>query len=391
MNGFLGDSWDDPRTQMILAMSAGLLGNRGNFGQGLSAGLMGGVNAFNDARKMQMLAEQQQREAELKRLQIEAARKPQSPLRTVGNAIFDETTRTWITPPQPEQKPSPYTVVEGKDDRYMVNPLDPGAPPIPLGVGIKPPPPQYTFLQGPQGFMPANSRTGAVGAPVGETFPRGAAGGPKSPAQDAVDKAFAKEYIDFTAGGGYADVEKNLNQLRSAATRLSEKDTLTGPVRGRLPDFVREITNPKAIDVRDSVTESVQRNLRIVLGAQFTEKEGERLIARAYNSNLDDATNARRVNALVKQIEDAARTKLDAVRYYEENGTLRGWNGRQPTMADFEAAIDNAGGSSGRVISQQPSQQKQSGPKKINSDAEYNALPSGTEFIDPEGKRRRKP
>jgi hypothetical protein len=31
------------------------------------------------------------------------------------------------------------------------------------------------------------------------------------------------------------------------------------------------------------------------------------------------------------------------------------------------------------------------GPKKIASDAEYDALPSGAEFIDPDGKRRRKP
>jgi hypothetical protein len=31
------------------------------------------------------------------------------------------------------------------------------------------------------------------------------------------------------------------------------------------------------------------------------------------------------------------------------------------------------------------------GPKKITGDADYNALPSGTEFIGPDGKRRRKP
>lgn len=31
------------------------------------------------------------------------------------------------------------------------------------------------------------------------------------------------------------------------------------------------------------------------------------------------------------------------------------------------------------------------GPKKISSDAEYNALPSGTEFVGPDGKTRRKP
>jgi hypothetical protein len=33
----------------------------------------------------------------------------------------------------------------------------------------------------------------------------------------------------------------------------------------------------------------------------------------------------------------------------------------------------------------------ESGPKRIASDAEYNALPSGATFIGPDGKTRRKP
>ncbi len=44
-----------------------------------------------------------------------------------------------------------------------------------------------------------------------------------------------------------------------------------------------------------------------------------------------------------------------------------------------------------RPAQQAPKGGDQSGPKKISGDAEYDALPPGTEFIDPNGKPRRKP
>lgn len=46
-----------------------------------------------------------------------------------------------------------------------------------------------------------------------------------------------------------------------------------------------------------------------------------------------------------------------------------------------------------KIESPAPSEKppKPAGPQKIASDADYNALPSGTEFIGPDGKRRRKP
>jgi hypothetical protein len=122
---------------------------------------------------------------------------------------------------------------------------------------------------------------------------------------------------------------------------LKTDDTLTGPIRGQLPESVRSITNPKAVATRNAVEEVVQRNLRVVLGAQFTEKEGERLIARAYNSLLAPEENARRVDRLIQQIESAAKSKIDAARYYEQNGTLLGWRGKLPTLQDIEEGLDS--------------------------------------------------
>lgn len=152
--------------------------------------------------------------------------------------------------------------------------------------------------------------------------------------QKATDSKFAEEYVTFKAAGGYADVEKSLLQLEEAKAEL-EKGGLTGPVRGNTPDLVRQFANPKSLAVRDQVEEVVQRNLRLILGAQFTEKEGERLIARAYNEKMSDAENVKRVGRLIEQIKTAALAKQEAIDYFEKNGTLTGFKGKLWTLADF--------------------------------------------------------
>jgi hypothetical protein len=170
-------------------------------------------------------------------------------------------------------------------------------------------------------------------------------GGPKdiaiTPAQQAVDREFAKEYSDFVTSGGIADVEKQLNQLETVVSQLEGGENLTGGILGRTPDWLRQVTgHSESIAARDAVEEVVQRNLRLILGAQFTEKEGERLIARAYNDKLGEKENATRVRRLIKQIRDAAQSKADAANYYEENGTLSGWKGRIPNLNDFHPEGD---------------------------------------------------
>lgn len=159
--------------------------------------------------------------------------------------------------------------------------------------------------------------------------------------QEAVDRNFGKEYAEYQAGGGSADVEKQLIQLDKVANELSTPgNDYTGPAVGLMPDAARAFTNPKAVAAKNMVEEVAQRNLRTVLGAQFTQVEGERLIARAYNPSLEPTENARRVRALANQIRTAANTKEDAARYFEQNGTLTGWKGRMPTYSDFENAIE---------------------------------------------------
>jgi soluble lytic murein transglycosylase-like protein len=173
--------------------------------------------------------------------------------------------------------------------------------------------------------------------PDGTTVQIGGDGsGAPTKGQTEVDKVFAKDFYTPYVMGGAQDIEKNLSQLDEAVAALESGQNLTGPMLSMLPDTVRASFNPESVNVRDLVAEVAQRNLREVLGGQFAQKEGEALIARAYNETLPEDVNARRVRRLMKQIKSAADAKVSAIRHFEENGTLRGWKGRLPSMADFD-------------------------------------------------------
>jgi len=165
---------------------------------------------------------------------------------------------------------------------------------------------------------------------------------PSTPGQKKADEKFGVDFVDF-ATGGYADVVKQLDQLREASKSLKSGAQISGSFMGNLPDAVLAVTNPQAVATKESIQEVAQRNLRLILGVQFTEKEGERLIARVFNPRLDETENAKRVDRLIKQIGDAAKAKLDAAQYFQQHGSLTGWQGRLPRLSDFDPDAKDGG------------------------------------------------
>ena len=162
-----------------------------------------------------------------------------------------------------------------------------------------------------------------------------------TPAELEVDKKFAADYNEFMLGG-FADAEKGLAQLAEVSQQLqSGQHNLTGWRVAATPDWVKVVTDPEALNARDQVEEVVQRNLRVILGAQFTEEEGKRLIARAYNPALEERYNIARLNRLMKSMADSVAAKQSAANYYQANGTLKGWTGDPQTVAAPSQAVDS--------------------------------------------------
>jgi hypothetical protein len=100
-------------------------------------------------------------------------------------------------------------------------------------------------------------------------------------------------------------------------------------------------SHPKAAEAKDLIGGVAQSNLRAVLGGQFAAREGEQLLARAYNTAQPKKDNLNRLKALRKQIQDAADAKINASQYYEENGTLKGFKGNYSVTPDLGEKDNN--------------------------------------------------
>lgn len=166
-------------------------------------------------------------------------------------------------------------------------------------------------------------------------------GGELTPGQKKVDEKFAEDFVAWSSGGGQ-DMAAQIAQLKPVISALEEGKPITGLQVAVQPDLLLAMTNPTALQSREQVEEVVQRNLRVILGAQFTEKEGERLIARAFNPKLPPQENAKRLRRLFLQMSTAAEQKQEMANYFQENGTLRGFKGKMPTVNDFYNAMEGS-------------------------------------------------
>lgn len=184
------------------------------------------------------------------------------------------------------------------------------------------------------------SRVGAPGTSVNVNTGDGL-----SPGRKAVDQAYAPQYVDWRTTGGVdmatqmAQTSRALQDMQGAIERGEE---LSGPLIGALPRGLAAIVNPQAVDTREQVEEVVQRNLRAVLGAQFAQNEGQQLVSRAYNPQLDTKTNVLRVQKLFESLSQAAQAKEAMAVFFEENGTLMGYRGPTVNIGALYEAVGAA-------------------------------------------------
>ena len=155
-----------------------------------------------------------------------------------------------------------------------------------------------------------------------------------------------KEFVKTLEKGGdmqsLAAAQKDAAAIESVLAKLEAGEKLTGPVQGNLPDWARTFFVPDSVNAQNLVEGVVQQNLRAILGGQFAKAEGEQLVKRAYNPALPPEQNAARLRALLLQLKTAADNKREKVAYFNENGTLKGFEGTVtiPSYGDFNAALN---------------------------------------------------
>jgi hypothetical protein len=167
------------------------------------------------------------------------------------------------------------------------------------------------------------------------------------PGQIEIDKAFGKTIADYKLQG-QAQIISNLQNLSEKINILDgtiknnkgQRYNVSGPLIGVLDDAALAVAYPDAAGFRSDIRDIVFQSLREKLGAQFTEKEGERLVNAAFNFYLEEEQNIGRLKRLYKTIEDAANAKNAAIAYFDEKGTLQGYSLQAPiSFDDIHASV----------------------------------------------------
>lgn len=144
--------------------------------------------------------------------------------------------------------------------------------------------------------------------------------------EEARDIEFAKDWAQFNALGGQASADQNLKRGEAALALLKDKTkNLSGKDIGVMPEGLRAQLAPDSITVEQEVRSIVIPLLRQALGPQFTEREGEKIMAQTFDPRLDETVNAKRLESKLDELRRTIQTKQSAGKWFDSNRTLRGW------------------------------------------------------------------
>lgn len=137
----------------------------------------------------------------------------------------------------------------------------------------------------------------------------------------ALDKDFAKDHNDWTSGGAES-ARMEIQKLKDVANSLEKGNLTTGGLTGKFPDMM---TSDAVLKARADVNSTVMNSLRAILGAAFTEKEGERVIKNTWNEADSTKNNLARIQRLAEDLESKAQAKDAKTGFFQESGTLAGF------------------------------------------------------------------
>lgn len=164
--------------------------------------------------------------------------------------------------------------------------------------------------------------------------------------------------------GRIADFDTSLDDLNTLARDIGVTGT-GSKIGAMLPDAITNLTGWGADSkARQAVIDRVKQVIGKALEGGVLRKEDEVKYEKILPKIGDEPT--------------VAASKL--------KGLWEAITQRRQTLID---SLGDAGYDTTKYSARAP-RERTAGPKQIKNDAEYNALPSGTEYISPDGKRRRK-
>lgn len=146
--------------------------------------------------------------------------------------------------------------------------------------------------------------------------------------QKTVDEEFAKEYTNWALKGGYSNLQKNIDQLNTAKQALEHSKDISGPTIGLIPLEIRKRSHPHSASVQNDIEDYAQSSLKETLGAQFTQREGEMILRRAFDPAMNEKENARRLEKFITTLDRIKEAKQAAAEWFRDKGTMQGYRGQ---------------------------------------------------------------
>jgi hypothetical protein len=149
-----------------------------------------------------------------------------------------------------------------------------------------------------------------------------------SEGEKTMDREFAKDYTDWKTSGK-ADFESNSKILEDAMQDLKTGKVKTGVAEGILAKNPIYVTSAAALESR--VRKALNSGLRATFGAQFAEREGERIFQQTFDSRKSPEENAATMKIELDKIKAKAADMQDQANYFEKNkGSLSGYEFGKP-------------------------------------------------------------
>lgn len=146
-----------------------------------------------------------------------------------------------------------------------------------------------------------------------------------------------------------------------------------------LPESMRPKAVDATVDLDNLITGSALPQLKAIFGGMPTEGERKVLLEMQGSSSKTPSQRKGIFERAIQAAQNRIKFNTQKAQQLRSGQYFAGDGGLDTTVAP------NPG------MPAQPSAPQSGGPARITSDAEFDALPSGTTFIGPDGKTRRKP
>ncbi len=211
---------------------------------------------------------------------------------------------------------------------------------------------------------------------LGKNVPGSAGSGTSGAGGKKLDQTIAGEFMDWATKNGPV-YERSVIELNAAMDRIKRAQAEGKNVSGRdvwsswlslfgdAGEKLEAIANPLASDIRNTVLNTVQQTLRPTLGSQFTEREGARVLARAYDPFKPEEVNIARIQALMTQIQKQAATSRAVNEWFLANdGDMSGFKLDDAEAVAFEDALYKAMDAAEQSLGLSPRNQQPKAPPK---------------------------